>query len=464
VADVSGFRRWIAAGVVLMVATTGVVVLLRHRPATPPTSTPTPTASATGPVPERFPVSVAADRRHLVDRFGHPFLYVADTSWTMLAYLDLDDAKRLIDTRRAQGFTAIQTVLEPFGRLKRDRLRADPFVDADLARPDEAYWSVVDQIIRYADEQGMLLYVLPLWMSDYGDDRARPFPTVEQVRTYSAWIAKRYRDRPNLVWVLGGDDEAERRRDLKEAMAQVLRRADPDRLLTYHPRWDDWTYAAADWLDVISFQKNDIDAPYVYTQVRAAYALSPAKPVLDAEPPYDPQTAMQKGDVTTPLLNRTFGWWAILSGALGVTYGGPPGAWKIGREGPPDWAEDVERPQAQHTANIGRILARYRWDRLVPDWSDEVVVDGRGTYGDSDYAPAARTDDGSLVVAYAPTARTLRVEAGDLADGATARWFDPTTGAAHGPARALPPHGTVELPSPGANAAGDHDWVLVISA
>jgi len=433
-----------------------VVAVREGSPPTPPG----PPAPTTG----RFPLSVSPDHRHLVDRQGHPFLYVADTSWTLLAYLDLDDAKRLIDTRRAQGFTAIQTVLEPFGRLRHDRLRADPFVDEDITRPNEEYWSVVDQIVRYADQKGMLLYVLPLWTSSYGDGRDHPLPTVEQMRTYYTRVAKRYRARSNLVWAIGGDDEAERHRDLKEAAAQALRRADPGRLLTYHPRWDDWTYAGDDWLDVISFQKNDVDPPYVYEQLRAAYALSPAKPVLDAEPPYEPRTAMQKVDVTTPLLNRTFGWWAILSGALGISYGGPPGAWKIGRDGPPDWAGDVERPQARQTADIGRILARFRWDRLVPDWDAGIVVDGRGRYGGADYAPAARAADGSLVVAYAPDARTFRVDLAQVADGATAQWFDPTTGAAHGAARAVATGGTADFATPGSNAAGDDDWVLVLSS
>ncbi|HEX2804916.1 MAG TPA: DUF4038 domain-containing protein [Kineosporiaceae bacterium] len=439
-------RRTAAALMVLLLAVVvALVVVARLRTA-----------------PAGYPVKVSANGRYLVDQSNRPVFYDADTCWTLLSYLSLDDARTLIDIRRSQGFNAIQTVLEPLGKTTTSRVRAEPFIGGDLTRPNEKYWTVVDQILTYAGDQGMLLYTLPWWTSGYGDG-GRPVPTTADVRKYMTWVGERYRDRPNLIWVMGGDDEPSRLKALKESAAEALKAADPNHLMTYHPRWDDWTFKDARWLDLNSFQKNDIDPPYSYQQVREGYDLSPTKPVLDAEPPYEPNTAMQEGDVTTPLLNRRFGWWAALAGAMGVTYGGPSGAWKINKEKPPDWDADIRREQAKHTGNIRRILTRFVWYRLAPDWDDATVTGGRGGYGDADYAPAERADDGSLMVAYAPGERKFNVDLSRLSGPATAQWYDPTTGNASGSPEHVTNSGTQSFATPGTNAAGDDDWVLVIS-
>jgi hypothetical protein len=437
--------RLAAAAVLVILVVCAVVVVARLRAA-----------------PAADSLKVSANGRYLVDRSDRPVFYDADTCWTLLSYLSLDEAKKLIDIRKSQGFNAIQTVLEPFGASTTDRVRADPFINDNITRPDESYWTVVDQIIEYATGKGMLLYTVPLWMSGYGDD-GKQVPTMSEMKTYMTWVGDRYKNRPNLIWVMGGDDEATRHQDLKEAGAQALKAADPNHLMTYHPRWNDWTFKDASWLDINSFQKNDIDPPYTYQLVREGYELSPTKPVLDAEPPYEPDTAVQGGDVTTPLMNRRFGWWAALAGAMGVTYGGPSGAWKINKEKPPDWDADINRAQARQTGNIRRILTQFAWYRLTPDWDNATVTGGRGSYGGDDYATAETATDGSLIVAYAPNARTFSVDLSKLNGPATAEWFDPTTGASGAAPQHVNNAGEQSFATPGRNAAGDDDWVLVIS-
>ena len=88
-----------------------------------------------------------------------------------------------------------------------------------------------------------------------------------------------------------------------------------------------------------------------------------------------------------------------------------------------------------------------------------------GSIGTNTYATSARTSDGSLVMTYVPTMRTVMVDMSKLAGRATARWFDPTNGtyvvingspfANAGIRPFTPPHN---------NGAGDGDWVLVLEA
>jgi hypothetical protein len=107
----------------------------------------------------------------------------------------------------------------------------------------------------------------------------------------------------------------------------------------------------------------------------------------------------------------------------------------------------------------------------VPDQQHRLLTAGYGTYtttgnvGSSDYATAASTPDGTLAIAYLPDRRTVTVDLTRLRPTVTGRWFDPTNGSSTPiPAAALAKAGPVELAPPGANAAGDNDWVLVLSA
>jgi hypothetical protein len=112
----------------------------------------------------------------------------------------------------------------------------------------------------------------------------------------------------------------------------------------------------------------------------------------------------------------------------------------------------------------------------VPDQKHTVVIGGCGTFDattteanryvmSSDYVTAGRTPDGSLVMAYLPTLRTVTVDLTKLRGPVTARWYDPSRGvytAIEG--SPLPNTGTRTLTPPGKSGDGDGDWVLGLEA
>jgi Putative collagen-binding domain of a collagenase len=71
---------------------------------------------------------------------------------------------------------------------------------------------------------------------------------------------------------------------------------------------------------------------------------------------------------------------------------------------------------------------------------------------------AARTPDGRLAVVYLPTGRTISVNRSAMAAGTRAAWIDPTSGRR----RRVPMSPT--FTTPGRNAAGGNDWLLILTS
>jgi hypothetical protein len=93
----------------------------------------------------------------------------------------------------------------------------------------------------------------------------------------------------------------------------------------------------------------------------------------------------------------------------------------------------------------------------VPDDRHQVVVDGLGEFNGLDYLAAARSADGSLVMAYLPSSRAFTVDMSKLSGrSARASWFNPRTGKSKA-AGEFPTAGKRQFTAP-----GEGDWVLVL--
>ena len=104
--------------------------------------------------------------------------------------------------------------------------------------------------------------------------------------------------------------------------------------------------------------------------------------------------------------------------------------WKIDST----WRSHLSEPGATQFKYVGALFGSRAWYQLVPDQKHMMVVSGLGTFSstgnaqDNDYATTARTANGTLLITYMPTARTMTVDMTKLARAAVGRWFDPTSG------------------------------------
>ena len=171
----------------------------------------------------------------------------------------------------------------------------------------------------------------------------------------------------------------------------------------------------------------------------------------------------------------------MLSGAIGQLYGSAytwrlPSGWfsdwrlRLSARRLLGWRSNLDTPGVVQLSYMKNLFAPRKWYDLVPDQTHAVVTKGYGTPAPlgtgsvttDDYATAARTSDGSLIIVYMPTTRTITVEMSMLSGPSRVCWYDPTTGeyidVSGSP---FANAGTQQFTPPGKNHDGDGDWVLV---
>jgi hypothetical protein len=407
-----------------------------------------------------FPLRPSLDGRYLVDRFGRPFLYHADTAWNLVKKLTLDEALVYLDDRKAKGFSAIQiqAVSKEQGPMA-NRAGEDPFDPADdILRPNEAYWRHLDAVLDAAAARGFAVAVAPLWIRWGGEDKEgwRHRLSDANARPYGRFLAERYRRFDNLIWILGGDADPGDKAPAIRALAAGLRAAAPQQLLTYH--------AASEHSSAAVFPDEawiDINLAYSYGEVqlhvRPEFERRPARPIILGESGYEEESNDRRGG--SPQRMRRQAYRAVLSGALGGHAFGQKHIWRFDAE----WRAALESPASRQMAQLPKLFAERPWHALVPDGYEGILAAGFGE-GPDDAPASAQTADRRLAIIYLPSPRALLIEVGRMACPFDASWFDPTDGSVRAAldGAAAPDRGVLELRSPERNAAGDGDWVLIL--
>ena len=312
------------------------------------------------------PVRIHANGRGFVDAAGAPFFWLGDTAWPLFSQYPVVDAERYLANRAAKGFTVIQGVLAWGNGTGMENPQPDANAtghrpwNGSPARPDPVYFEQVDHLLDVAERLGLALAMLPTW--GYYVVEAGVFDE-DSARAYGRFLGQRYRDRPNIVWVSGGDRIPAGREDVYRALARGLREGDGGRsLITYHPCG--WRHSAQyfhneDWLDF-----NMIETwtawPQVYPAVLADTYRTPLKPVVLGEGAYENGPEYPLGPIT-PLICRRQAWWAFMAGGF-YTYG-QDRMWRMG----PGWTDTFDTPGAQQMGLMRRIATSRPWWQRVPD-------------------------------------------------------------------------------------------------
>ncbi len=430
------------------------------------------TVKASLPAYLPYQLHVSKNKRHLIDQNNKPFFWLADTAWELFHRLELEDATHYLDVRAAQGFNVVQAVIlaEQSGLTVPNANGDLPLHDLDPTRPNEAYFQHVDAIVAAANARGIVIGLLPTW-GDKFNKKWGVGPeifTPENAETYGRFLSKRYAD-ASVVWILGGDRPPEEQADYNiiNAMARGIRTAAGGRhLITYHPSGmssSSHFFHDADWLDFNMFQSghSELNNPN-YKFLEKDLSLAPAKPSFDGEPLYEYIHINFKTENPrfTEFHSRRAGYWSLLAGALGHTYG-HNSVWQmwspqqhpiLGADVP--WNEAIYYPGSYQAGYMKKFFESLDWKDLRP--ARELLLDPATTV--EKHIGIAATEDHSLIVAYIPHGQDFKIESTALKSINAARWFNPRDG------HSIPfTHSQDGRFNPPGDEAPANDWLLVLS-
>ena len=433
-------------------------------------------------------LKLSDNKRFLVTTDGRPFFWLGDTAWELFHRSSREEAGRYLRKRAEQRFTVIQTVAlaefdglnEPNAYGHRPLLNNDPSIPDVKDGPDNDYWDHVDFIVKQAGSLGLHVGFLPTWGDKWRIDRGigPEVFTPQNAEAYGVWLGRRYKDTPNIVWILGGDRAigTDTHREIIRAMARGLRAGDGGaHLMTFHPPGGNGSstwFHDDEWLD-FNMRQNGHVAEFTgrYDQTRADYDRTPVKPVLDGEPIYEDHPvsfdAKRLGHSISSDVRRPL-YWNLFTGAFGHTYGHHSvwQMWTPARKPVNNpllpWDEAIDQPGASQMQH-GRALVESRpFLSRVPD--PDVIVTGRvptSVPGAGRYQfTSTRDTDRTYAMVYAPVGRPFTVRMSVITGSKVkAWWFNPRTGAATA-IGTFPNTGEREFTPP--DKGEMLDWILVL--
>ena len=451
--------------------------------------------AASGATVASFPVQYSVNERYLVDQNSVPFPILGRTAWFVTS-LSVTDYQTFVDDTASRGYNSIELHVvnhDPRGNHPPFNGNGDlPFTHRldgatwdgslvyqninnqapDLTTPNEAYWSLVDGLISYCESKGVLVFFFPAYAGYQGGEQGWMQEMVAngpaRMQSYGAWIATRYRNQRNLVWMMGGDlgtfnmDQ----NNVESALLAGLKSVAGQQSIHFSAEWssgmvatDQPTFGAAMTLNGVYSWEGDVNF-----YGRHAYSHTSIEPAFLLEEPYDQEGPDGNGynpNATQPV--RRFQWWGWLS-TTGGYISGNGYVWPFRA---PDWHDHLDTQGSRDMARLNAFINSIRWYKLVPSGLNgmrTLITAGGSTVSASNYVAASAAFDGTMLIAYVPPAHhgSITVDMTAMSGVTDARWFDPTSAAYVNIATGLPNTGTHVFTPPGNNSTGENDWVLVL--
>lgn len=302
------------------------------------------TAFAGNPLPwDNGKLMVSENHRYLQFENGKPFFWLGDTGWLLPERLDRNEVEYYLKKCRHAGYNVVQVqVLDGVPAYNIYGQESNPAGwDMSKADPDGvySYWDHLDYIINTAKENGIYIGLVAIWGSQIQNGNIN----AEQAKAYGEFLANRYKNKKNIIWIMGGDIKGDIHPEVWNALATAIKSIDHNHLMTYHPRGRytsaKW-WSKAPWIDFHTFQSGhrkygqrmgNADYPIPdsteednWMYVDSTWAYTPMKPVLDDEPSYEDIPKGLHDPNEQRWLDydaRRYAYWSVFAGSCGHTYG-----------------------------------------------------------------------------------------------------------------------------------------------
>ncbi len=379
-------------------------------------------------------LKVSENHRFLQFDNGRPFFWQGETAWLLPERLDRAEASYYLQRCREAGYNMVQIqVMDgvPSYNIYGQMSLVDGFnFDGINKKGVYGYWDHLDYIIDKAAENGIYVGMVCIWGSMIKAEKIN----AQQAKAYGRFLADRYKDKPNIIWIMGGDIQGDIHTEVWDALANAIKGIDKNHLMTYHPRG---RYTSArwfnnrNWLDFNMFQSghrrygqrmgnkeysipdNTEEDNWMY--VDSTWKYKPIKPVLDDEPIYEdiPQ-GLHDADEPHWLASdvRRYAYWSVFAGSFGHTYGHnaimqflkPGYPTSYGDAGDvKTWYQALRDPGFNQMKYLKNLILSFPYFDRVPDQS--IIVDNGTKY---DRLIATRGNDYMLVYNY--TGRPMKLD------------------------------------------------------
>ena len=174
-------------------------------------------------------LQVSDNRRFLQHVDGTPFFWLGETAWLMPERLNREEVAYYLDKAHDAGYNMTQ--VQVLNDVPSINVYGQPSHDQQgnlLTKADYGYWDHMDYIVSQAEQRGIYVGMVCIWG---GVVKAGKL-SVEQAKTYGRFLANRYKDRPNIIWIIGGDIQGDIKADVWETLATTIKSIDKDHLLT----------------------------------------------------------------------------------------------------------------------------------------------------------------------------------------------------------------------------------------
>jgi hypothetical protein len=443
-----------------------------------------------------YPVKISPNSRYLVDQNNKPFPVLGRTAWFVIS-LSAIDYQFFINNTVSRGYNSIEMHVinhDPRGKNPPFNGNGDlPFLkcldgsawtgllvysDAnkqapDLTTPNETYWQFVDTFLSYCESRGVLVFFFPAYLG-YGGGKDGWMKELlangpAKTQAYGKWIAERYKNQKNLVWMLLGDmgTFTDPQKTVESALIKGLKSVPGQQSVHYSAESNNGQNSAdqPDFGDQMT-----LNGTYTWGSVpslgRIAYSHNPVIPAYLLEEPYDqegPDGTNVSPNAIQPV--RRFQWWGWLS-TIGGYISGNGYVWPF----PPDWKKHLDTQGSFDMGRLNNFIKSMPWWELVPSGLDGmkplISING-GVPSDPDYVAAAATRAGTFLVAYIPPSHkgSITVDMTVMKSNIKASWYDPTSGTfAAIPGTPFSNKGMQQFTPPGKNQNGDNDWVLFLNS
>jgi len=430
-------------------------------------------------------LKVSTNGRFIVHQDNEPFFYLADTAWELFHRTTREEVDTYLECRKKQGFTVIQAVMlaEASGHSVPNSYGHLPFKNKNPNTPavvngdNNDYWDHVEYIIDKAAEKGIYIaalptwgsFVCPAWSADYIPVL---FPNTTTAASYGHFLASRFKNRPNLIWIMGGDRSGKNGGSKSElavfrAMANAINDEDPNHLMTYHPAGSDTSskyFHNDSWLDFNMFQSgHKRDNAQAYSILTADYNKKPIKPVLDGEPRYEDIAVgfkIANGRIDAYDV-RQAAYWAVFAGGFGHAYGNnniwqmwKPGYYSLYNAATP-WNKAMYMEGSQDMQHVKKLMLSRPFTSRVPD---QTIISGDA--GDGANHMQATRGDGYMFI-YFSLGQSKTINLGKIS-GTSLKgwWYNPRNGTAKYLGK-YKNSGNKVFDAPGETARGN-DWILVL--